>query len=324
MIKALAVGLLGALCVPTAAYATTTALTGELGAFLRTISDGAELAPRQYAAQLNEIRSRSGRRTVVPTLNVSAGRLDADSCLYQLRIDLRWTIGGADGDPELGGRSLIQKAPCATLADEVVAVALYEISALRRRLQDGGRFATNQERDQVIASARRAAQPPDDSADAMTAVTIAGRVNLRASPSLAAPVLAKLAPASVIQVATTPDPDWYQMRGQPGFVHASALRSVHPLVPAEPAEELDAQVFEDGGFTAEVGAARLIVRDQPSSRGRMVSQLRPGTRLRLVATDQPGWYALVGGAGYVAASGLQRIVRAAYRGAPDAAAISAP
>lgn len=203
------------------------ATAGELSAFLKTITDGAQLSTEQYAAQLESIRSRDGQRAVVPTLNILAGRIDAESCLYQLRLDLRWTRG-TDAD-ETGGRSLIQKAPCASLADEVVAVANYEVAALHRRLQDGGRFAINREREQVIAAARRrGAETARGPYESFPAVTIGSRVNLRASPSLKAPVLAKLAPASVIELVRTDDSDWFLVRGQPGYVHASALESLHP------------------------------------------------------------------------------------------------
>lgn len=211
------------------ALATGAAATDELSAFLKTIAEGAQLTTREYSSPLEPIHSRSGKRAVVPTLNVLAGRLDVESCLYQLRLDLRWTRGGATGDAEVGGRSLIQKAPCATLTDEVVAVANYEVAALNRRLNEGGRFALNKEREQVIAAARRLGSGARrGAAESFPAVTIGSRVNLRASPSLKAPVLAKLAPASVLELVRTDVADWFLVRGQPGYVHASALESIHP------------------------------------------------------------------------------------------------
>ncbi|MEQ1439155.1 SH3 domain-containing protein [Fontimonas sp. SYSU GA230001] len=203
-------------------------IRGELGAFLKTITDGAQLTTRQYASPLEPVRSHDGRRAVEPTLSIVAGRMDAQSCLYQLRIDLHWLRGTAANEADSGGRTLIQKAPCATLTDEVLAVVDYEVAALNRRLNDSGRFAINKEREQVIAAARRQGGGSRGEADYFPAMTVASRVNLRASPSLKAPVLAKLAPASVVELARTDEADWFLVRGRSGYVHASALEASYP------------------------------------------------------------------------------------------------
>ncbi|MFP5307266.1 MAG: SH3 domain-containing protein, partial [Gammaproteobacteria bacterium] len=227
-----------AMVIVSAAQAASPVRMDGLLAFAETIPAGEARAPRRYFEQLPAITSRNGKRTVEPTLDLTAGRLDAHDCLYQLRLELRWSGTAAhEDDAEVSGRSLIQKAPCATLAQEIVAVAVYEISALERRLRDGGRFASNSERELVIAAARRAPLANAGAQTLLAAVTVDSRVNLRVSPSLKAPVLAKLVPASLVHVVATASPDWYQLQGQPGYVHASALQSVHPaeiLAPPEP------------------------------------------------------------------------------------------
>lgn len=228
MLRALTRGILaGVLLSPGNVGAQMGATGAELVAFLKTIVAGAQLTTQQYSIDLDPIRSSNGKRAVVPTLNLVAGRMDAESCLYQLRLDLRWTQNADADAAETGGRSLIQKAPCNTLTDEVQAVVRYEVAALNRRLNEGGRFAINKEREQVIAAARRLGDLPQSGVqESFPAVTIGSRVNLRASPSLKAPVLAKLAPDSHVELLRTDDADWFRVRGQSGYVHASALASM--------------------------------------------------------------------------------------------------
>jgi hypothetical protein len=297
------------------AAAAEPSFTHELGEFVDAVREGALRQPQRHSVALPEIVSRSGNRRVAPSLDIVAGRLDADQCLYQLRLELHWS-GRAlhDDDAAEGGRSLIQQAPCATLTQEVLAVAVYEVSALNRRLREGGRAAVNKERDQVIAAARRLPVVPDADAALLAAVTVDSRVNLRVSPSLKAPVLAKLAPASLVHVVPTANRDWYLLHGRPGYLHASALQSVEPAGAAPPPEPVTAAL--DSFVAAEVGNAHLAVRESPSLVGRVVGRLRPGTALRLAPTEEGGWFELEDGSGYVHESGLLRSIKTAARFEP--------
>ncbi|MES0873184.1 SH3 domain-containing protein [Sinimarinibacterium thermocellulolyticum] len=293
-----------------AARAEVPAFADELGAFVDEVRHGALLTPQRYRRELAPIRSRDQRRAVLPTLDVVAGRLDERTCLYQFRLALEWSGKPLDqGDATVGGRSLIQQAPCATLSNEVVALAVYEIAALERRLQQGGRFALNRERDAIIAAARRLPAQDVGAQHGLTGVTIDGRVNLRMAPSLDAPVLAKLAPASVVQLAPTASPEWFAMRDQPGYLHASALRSIQASHPTEapPPVGIAATAF----LEAQVGAAHVSVRDSPSLRGRVLKRLKPGTPVQLIETPEAGWFELVDGEGFIHEAGLLRVVKSA-------------
>lgn len=312
MFRPLAIGaLLAAAAVASPASAEVSAFADELGAFLDDVRAGELRTPQRYTVQLPLISSRDQRRAVLPELDVVAGRLDERTCLYQLRLGLEWSGKRMDkDDAAVGGRSLIQQAPCATLSNEVVAVAVYEISALERRLQQGGRFAMNRERDTIIAAARRMPVQEHPS-QALTAVTVDSRVNLRMSPSLRSPVLAKLAPASVVQVAPTASAEWFMLQGQPGYLHASALRSIESAGAAAPAPiAVAAAAF----ISAQVGSSHISVREQPSLNGRVLSRLKPGTPVQLVEAAETGWFELAQGEGFVHESGIVRAVKAAYRG----------
>jgi hypothetical protein len=295
--------------------AETSSFTDELGQFVDAVRSGELREPQRHSVVLPEIVSRSGNRRVAPSLDVVAGRLDAEHCLYQLRLELHWS-GRAlhDDDAAVGGRSLIQQAPCATLTQEVLAVAAYEVSALNRRLREGGRAAVNQERDQIIAAARRLPTVPDAGATLFAAVTVDSRVNLRMSPSLKAPVLAKLAPASMLHVVPTANRDWFLLQGRPGYLHVSALQSVEPAAAAPPPEPVTAAL--DSFVAAEVGNAHLAVRESPSLAGRVVGRLRPGAPLRLAPAEESGWFELEDGSGYVHESGLLRAIKTAARFQP--------
>ncbi|PXV66593.1 SH3 domain-containing protein [Sinimarinibacterium flocculans] len=314
MLKHLASGaLLAAAVAGSSASAEVSAFADGLGAFLDDVRHGELRTPQRYTTQLPLITSRDKRRAVAPELDVVAGRLDARTCLYQLRLGLEWSGKALDeDDAAVGGRTLIQQAPCATLVNEVVAVAIYEISTLERRLHQGGRFAMNRERDKIIAAARRMPDSDVPVQAVLTAVTIDGRVNLRMAPSLKAPVMAKLAPASVIQVAPTASGDWFALHGQPGFVHASALQSVeHADEAGTPAP---VTVAAASFIQATVGSAHLAVRERPSINGRVVARLKPGTAVQLVETAEQGWFELAQGDGFVHESGLVQALKAAYRG----------
>lgn len=313
MFRALAIAaLLAASALAPTASAEVSAFADELGAFLDDVRGGDLRTPQRYTVQLPLISSRDQRRAVAPELDVVAGRLDERTCLYQLRLGLEWSGKRVDkDDAAVGGRSLIQQAPCATLSNEVVAVAVYEISALERRLQQGGRFAMNRERDKIIAAARRMPVQEHSSQESLTAVTIDSRVNLRMSPSLRAPVLAKLAPASVVQVAPTASADWFMLQGQPGYLHASALSSVESTEAAAPPAPV--AVAAAAFIRAQVGSSHISVREQPSLNGRVLSRLKPGTAVQLVETAEAGWFELAPGQGFVHESGIVRAVRAAWR-----------
>lgn len=295
---ALAAGLLSAAAA--AAQAAPPQPLEGLAAFLESVQNSAPRLPQRYGAQLPRIESGDGRRSVAPTLDLVAGRLDADHCLYQLRLELHWSGSSPDDDDDrVGGRSLIQKAPCATLVQEVVAVAQYELSALQRRLQGAGRLALNRERDQVIAAVRRAPAPAAQGL--YVAVTVDDRVNVRVSPSLKAPVLSKLSPASVVEVAPTASADWYRLPSSSGYVHASALRTLEPAPALAPPQAPAAAVVE-----AVVGSAHLPVHQEPSPRSRVVARLKPRSAVRLLPTPVPGWLELDDGAGFVPEAGVQR------------------
>lgn len=310
MFKQLAAGLLSctAAVASAASFAQTPAPMDGLSAFLEAVQDGAVRSPRRYGVQMPEIVSRNGQRRVAPALDVVAGRLDAESCLYQFRLELQWSGEAiSEEDAQVGGRSLIQKAPCSTLVQEVVAVATYELSALRRRLHDGGRFALNREREQIIAAARRMPLQQNDPRAALAAVTVDSRVNLRVSPSLKAPVLSKLAPASLVQVTPTASADWYQLQGGPGYLHVSALQSLQPAQLLELPAPVPAAA--EDFVAAEVGSAHLSVRDSPSLNGRVIGRLKPGAHLRLQPAPAAGWFELDDGSGFVPEAGLQRVLK---------------
>jgi hypothetical protein len=314
MFRPLAIGaLLAAAAVASPASADVAAFADPLGAFLDEVRDGDLRTPQRYSVKLPVISSRDKRRSVSPELDVVAGRLDDRTCLYQMRIALEWSGKAlAADDAQVGGRSLIQQAPCETLTNEVVAIAVYEISALERRLQQGGRFALNRERDKIIAAARRMPVHEHAAEGGLTAVTIDSRVNLRMSPSLRAPVLAKLAPASVVHVAPTASAEWFMLQGQPGYLHASALRSVESADAATVPAPIT--VAAAAFINARVGSSHVSVREQPSLNGRVVTRLRPGTAVQLVETAEAGWFELVDSHGFVHVSGILRAVKAAYRG----------
>lgn len=313
MFKTLAVGALIAVAAASPGVsAETPAYAEDLSVFLGVVRAGELRSPQRYSTRLQTITSRDGRRTVAPTLDVVAGRLDERNCVYQLRMALEWSGRAlAHDDAAEGGRSLIQQAPCATLTQEVVAVAIYEVSTLERRLREGGRFAVNRDRDQIIAAARRT-PVADFAADTMlAAVTIDSRVNLRGSPSLRAPVLAKLAPASLVQLAPTNHREWFAVRGRAGYVHISALQSIQEsdaYAPDPLATEAEAFV------TAEIGTVHVSVRESPTISGRVVGRLKPGTKLRLATTDAQGWFELADGVGFIHESGLTRVMKASMRG----------
>lgn len=313
------VGLLLALGQGPAAHANPASYAEELAQFLEQIPKAPLRAPRDFRVELPSITSSNGKRTVAPVLELVAGRLDSHTCLYQLRLNQRWSGKTlSDEDEAEGGRSVLQKTACAALAQEATAVAVYEVSALQRRLQQGGRFASNKERDQVIAAARKGApELVQVSGDQLDAVTVDSRVNLRVAPSLTSPVLSKLAAASMIQVVRTSKTDWYQLQGRPGYIHASALASVHTAsIDAPPPAQIDDVAAQRVYATV---SGRVMLREQPDRAARVLKNLRPGTKLSLLPADVAGWFELDDGSGFVADEGL---VRAVKTGAPATAAIS--
>ncbi len=304
-----ATGLLLAMGTMSAAHAETTAFAQELSSFLERVPAAPQRSPRSFKVDLPSITSSNGKRTVSPALELMAGRLDSHTCLYQLRVHLRWS--GAvinEDDAAEGGRSVLQKTACSALTQEATAVAVYEVSALQRRLQEGGRFASNKERDLVIAAARHAPEAVQTSGSQLDAVTIASRVNLRSMPSLKSPVLSKLAAASLIQVVKTTKDDWYQLQGRPGYIHASALASVHaPSLDAPPPAQIDE--VETQLVLATVSGARVTVREQPEKTAKVLKRLRPGTQLRLLPAEVAGWFELDDGSGFVPDEGLLRTLK---------------
>jgi len=290
-------------------HAETTDFAAELSSFLERIPTAPQRSPRSFKVDLPSITSSNGKRTVAPALELVAGRLDSHTCLYQLRVQLRWSGKAMDEeDAAEGGRSVLQKTACSALTQEATAVAVYEVSALQRRLQEGGRFASNRERDLVIAAARHAPGAVQTSGSLLDAVTIASRVNLRSMPSLKSPVLSKLAAASLIQVVKTGKDEWYQLQGRPGFIHASALASVHAssfdAPPPARADEVEAELI-----LATVSGVRVTVREQPEKTAKVLKRLRPGTQLRLLPADVAGWFELDDGSGFVPDEGLLRTLK---------------
>ncbi|HEY1077228.1 MAG TPA: SH3 domain-containing protein [Fontimonas sp.] len=312
-------GLLLAAGAMSCAYAEQAAFAQDLTSFLERIPDAPQRLPRSFKTDLPSISSSNGKRIVSPALELVAGRLDSHTCLYQLRLHLRWSGAAIDEeDAAEGGRSVLQKTACASLVQEATAVAIYEVSALQRKLQQGGRFASNNERDQIIAAARHA---PVESVQVLgnqlDAVTIASRVNLRATPSLKSPVLSKLAAASLIQVVKTTKDEWYQLQGRPGYIHASALASVHEAsLSAPPPAQIEDVASQRVLATV---SGRVMVREQPEKTAKVLKRLQPGTQLRLLPTDVAGWFELDDGSGFVADEGLVR----ALKTGTTAAAVSA-
>ncbi|MDP9139818.1 MAG: SH3 domain-containing protein [Pseudomonadota bacterium] len=304
-----ATGLLLAVGATSVVHAETTDFAAELSSFLERIPTAPQRSPRSFKVDLPSITSSNGKRTVAPALELVAGRLDSHTCLYQLRVQLRWSGKAMDEeDAAEGGRSVLQKTACSALTQEATAVAVYEVSALQRRLQEGGRFASNKERDLVIAAARHAPGAVQTSGSQLDAVTIASRVNLRSMPSLKSPVLSKLGAASLIQVIKTSKDEWYQLQGRPGYIHASALASVHvPSLDAPPPAQIDE--IETQLVLATVSGVRVTVREQPEKTAKVLKRLRPGTPLRLLPADVAGWFELDDGSGFVPDEGLMRTLK---------------
>lgn len=315
--SSLAVGLLISAGALPCAQAETASFAQDLTSFLERIPDAPQRLPRSFKTDLPSISSSNGKRTVSPVLELVAGRLDSHTCLYQLRLHLRWSGAAIDEeDAAEGGRSILQKTACDSLVQEATAVAQYEVSALQRKLQQGGRFASNNERDQIIAATRHA---PVESVrtlgSQLDAVTIASRVNLRATPSLKSPVISKLAAASLIQVVKTTKDDWYQLQGRPGYIHSSALAAIHEASLSAPPP---AQIEDLAGqLVVATVSGRVMVREQPDKTAKVLKRLQPGTQLRLLPADTSGWFELDDGSGFVADEGL---VRALKTGNPATAA----
>ncbi|SFF22896.1 SH3 domain-containing protein [Fontimonas thermophila] len=301
MYKALAAGLLSGAAA--AALAAPSPPLDALATFLRGVQGGMPLQVQRYTAQLPRIGRDDGTRSVTPTLELVAGRLDAEYCLYQLRLQLRWSGRLPEDKSRVGGRSLIQKAPCATLPEEVLALVQYELSALQQRVQGSGRLALRHERDQVIATVRHAG-PPD--AHTYAAVTVDDRVNVRASPERTAPVLATLPPGTQVRVVPAQAEGWYRLLDVPGHVHASTLRLVEPApTVASPPQAIAEAV---------VGRAPLLVHAAPARGSRVVGRLAPGTAVRLRSAPVSGWFALEEGTGFVPEAGVRRAAPALTAG----------
>ncbi len=277
-----------------------------LVAFLESVRTGPMRVPQGFGVDLPAVSTSGGGRRVEPSLDVVAGRVSADQCVYQMRIELRWSGSAVkQGAEDTGGRSVLQRAPCETLTREVLAIASYEHSALVRRLQDGGRLASNQEREQIVQAVRN--QPPlqIDVPPLLAARTIDSRVNLRVAPSLRAPVLAKVAARSDVRLLPTASQDWFQLDGQPGYLHASAITGLKRLAPA--VQKAPRPPAAD--VVAVVGSAYLPLRSAPAYSGFVVGRLKPGTSLELEAINTPGWFKLRDGSGYVPEAGLEQLSR---------------
>lgn len=234
----LAAGLLA--CTTGVAWAGAEAGTSVEGlrTFLRSVVDGEARSPRHFSHELPLLRDRSGRGSVLPTLTLVAGKLGDDRCVYQLRVET-WTSDGERADhgarESTGGRSTLKQAPCETLVEEVLAVVEYEVGSLRRRVLHGAPRANNQARDAVVAAVRENAAPVVAAGAApIIARTLPSRVNLRAAPSLTAPVRATLAPSTQLELLPTVQPGWYALRNGRGYVHERALQSLSPDSPGQP------------------------------------------------------------------------------------------
>lgn len=302
--KRLAAGLLAGLVVAGEAVAAPALSAEGLRTFLQAVVNGEPRSPRHYAQELDPLPHRSGKGSILPTLTVVAGKLGDNRCVYQFRIET-WALGDAAADAvssePTGGRSTVKQAPCDALVQEVVAVAEYEVGALEGRVTRGAPRANNRERDAVVAAVRDALdeRPPAD-APAFVGQTLASRVNLRASPSLQAPVRATLAPSTTLELLATARADWYASRDGNGFVHRTALQSLRPLT-----QTVSAPVGKPAvTVVARVGTAHVLVRDQPSISGRVITRLSPGSEVRLQGDIAQGWVRLADESGYIPARAL--------------------
>lgn len=269
-----------------------------LRTFLSAVVDGEARLPRHFSQELEPLANRSGNGAVLPTLTVVAGKLGDNRCVYQFRIET-WVLSepsSAAATEPTGGRSMVKQAPCDSLVQEVTAVAEYEFNALAGRVIRGAPRANNHQREAVVAAVREAFEgQPGANATTYVARTLAARVNLRAAPSLKAPVRATLAPSSELALIATARSDWYSVRNRGGFVHRSALQSLAPTTETES----EAQPI----IVANVGKAYVPVRDEPSISGRVVARLSPGSEVRLYA-DAQGWSRLANESGYIPTNAL--------------------
>ena len=269
-----------------------------LRAFMRAVVEGEARSPRHFAQELALLRHRNGRDSVLPTLTVIAGKLGDGRCVYQLRVE-SWTLDGQRADDahvdrqSTGGRSTLKQSSCDTLVEEVLAVAEYEVGSLQRRVVHGAARASNQGRDAVVAAVRdSASQLPPSDAPVMVAQTLPSRVNLRAAPSLTAPVRTTLPPSTRLEVVQTAQSDWYALRDGRGFVHARGLRLHAAGASAEPV------------LRARLRAAYVPVREEPSLRARVLARLKPSAEVRVVAQPQDGWHRLADQPGYIPVAAL--------------------
>ena len=293
MWKQLAAGLMACLAGVASAGAAPALATDGLQTFLRAVVAGEPRSPRHYAQELAPLPHRSGKGSVLPTLTVVAGKLGENRCVYQFRLET-WALNDASADPTVseptGGRSTVKQAPCDSLVQEVLAVAEYEVGALAGRVVRGAPRANNNERDAVVAAVRDAAEDqPAADAPVYVALTLPSRVNLRAKPSLQAPVRATLAPSTRMELLATSRADWYAVRDGGGYLHRKALHTLTPLLSAE----------AQSVVVAQIGKAYVPVRDQPSIKGRVVARLSPGAEVQLDAQASGGWSRLANNSGYI-------------------------
>lgn len=273
-----------------------------LRAFMRAVVEGEARSPRHFAQELALLRHRNGRDAVLPTLTVIAGKLGDGRCVYQLRVET-WTLDGQRADDaradrqSTGGRSTLKQSACDTLVEEVLAVAEYELGSLQRRVVHGEARASNQGRDAVVAAVREGASrlPPPD-APVVVAQTLPSRVNLRAAPSLTAPVRMTLPPSTRLELVQTAQSDWYALRDGRGFVHARGLQS-HPAEASSHAEPI---------LRARLRAAYVTVREAPSLRARVLARLKPGAEVRVLVQPQDGWHRLADQPGYIPIAALEK------------------
>lgn len=194
----------------------TDSLNAELRAFQGRVIAMPLRRVRSFTAQLPALPHLRDSG-VAPKLELIAGRVDDQHCVYQLR--LHWPGATVDEDARHGRLTLRQTA-CEQMAKEVSDVVLLGVAMPRR--------------DPVVARVPRpsqvvAAPQPDGSAAAPVSVTtIAIRTSLRERPAGDATVLAKLPPSSMIVVAPTDNPDWYRLHGQPVFIHATSIVRAKP------------------------------------------------------------------------------------------------
>ncbi|MDB4950008.1 MAG: peptidoglycan-binding domain 1 protein [Gemmatimonadetes bacterium] len=151
----------------------------------------------------------------------------------------------------------------------------------------------------------------------MSTITItASSLNVRATPSTDAAVLAQLArDATVEKVGASPDGEWFQVRtpaGTSGWIAAKyAVESAAPAAPPAPA-------------TLSINADRLNVRATPSTGAAVLAQLARGATVQKLDASPDGQWFQVSAAGVTGWISAQYAVPVPAGASASAPIVSAP